>query len=78
MLPRMAKRTVKSLNQTGRVSRARLRAAVIALKDRSEREARPRDVVIERCTTASGRKQIAFAWAKPKAAASRRAARKRG
>jgi hypothetical protein len=76
----MAQRIVKSLQQTGRVSRARARSVAIALRRKLKESDLPGEVVVLRRTTASGRKKIAFTSVEPagKAASARgRAARKR-
>ena len=76
----MAQRIVKSLQQTGRVSRARARSVAIALRSKLKDSDRPGEVVVLKRTTASGRKKIAFTNAEParKAASARgKAARKR-
>lgn len=77
----MAERTVKSLQRTGRVSRAKARSVAIELMSKLKSADLPSGAdIVRKSTTASGKKKIAFVWVKPNkktSSARSKAARKR-
>ena len=63
----MSKRTIKTLNNTGRISRSKVRTAVIEIRNEISHKSKTPSLIakVNKRTTASGRSAIAFNISEP-------------